>query len=472
VTSRSVAAGARGWRCWLACLLALLAGCASAERTPPTAIVLISIDTLRPDHLNFYGYGRSTSSGIEDVFAGAVVFENAFSTAPWTAPAMASLFTSLHPEQHLVRHGRLGGGVRGSVSEQEMLSSSLTTLAEVLRDHGFATVGFTTNPHLKSELGFAQGFDHYHLLIPGITSARKFAAYTDAKEVRAAIEADGAIPRSYDKLFLWIHLMDPHAPYYRKRPWVNSYAEQAGVSPATLPGQVLKLRDLKAPGLDPEQKEEVVRILYDGEIRFVLDEVRAMIDGLALPRNTLLILVSDHGESLFEHGIFGHSQSLYDPEIRIPLLIKLPGAGREGRHIADPVSILDVMPTVLDFAGIDHSGQQGVSLLPLIAGGSRDAEPRALFAEHVRTLRQLRSIRVGRFKLVVDLVSNGAALYDLETDPGEEHDVSGERPELVAALRAGLDRHVEATLSTGQAPTHEMEPADVELLKELGYSEP
>jgi len=239
-----------------------------------------------------------------------------------------------------------------------------------------------------------------------------------------------------------------------------------------LPGQVLKLRDLKAPGLDPEQKEEVVRILYDGEIRFVLDEIRAIIDGLALPRNTLLILVSDHGESLFEHGIFGHSQSLYDPEIRIPLLIKLPGAGREGRRIADPVSILDVMPTVLDFAGIDHAGQQGVSLLPLIAGGSRDAEPRALFAEHVRTLRQLRSIRVGRFKLVVDLVSDQAALYDLETDPGEEHDVSGERPGLVAALRAGLDRHVEATLSTGQAPTHEMEPADVELLKELGYSEP
>ncbi|MGE4606735.1 MAG: sulfatase [Myxococcota bacterium] len=415
----------------------LVPGCASEPRLPH--VVLISIDTLRPDHLSIYGYGRHTDAPLADMFEAAVVFDNAVSTSSWTAPAMASLITSMLPEQHGITTGRVKGLYVGRPTDAEfqpVLGDSFTTLGEHLEAKGYTTFGISTNPHVSAELGFAQGignFERLRAVDPDPVSGNLYADAVEtnavASRLRERIDASGPV-------FLWIHYVDPHTPYRARLPWLVNYV--VGPTPDLPPSA-------SAPssfvGISPKRqaRRRLLEAYYDAEISFVMQQISELVEQLDLGDHVLFVLTSDHGEAFFEHGYHGHSTNLHETEVRIPLLIRFPEPGPVARRVREPVSIIDIMPTLLDYLGVPIDPQiQGRSLLSL-ARGESDPVPVPVFGNlSRRKTDDFSFVRSGRWKLIRNNRANDLRLYDLDTDPRETDNLVGSEPRIVKELAALL----------------------------------
>ena len=178
------------------------------KKEEPLSVILITIDTLRADHLSCYGYRRNTSPNIDNIAKEGVFFQNAVASSSFTPPSMATIFTSKYPSSHGVKHGVFK---KNKVFNQEVLSDSIQTLAEILKENGYATYGFHTNPHLSKEFGFAQGFDFFN----------QFTFY-DALELNSEILRNKDKIKSGGKYFLWVHYFDPHWPYLKRTPWIKN----------------------------------------------------------------------------------------------------------------------------------------------------------------------------------------------------------------------------------------------------------
>ena len=176
-------------------------------------IVLITIDCLRADHLSCYGYERKTSPNIDNIAAQGIIFKNATSPSSWTVPSMVSLFTSLYPSNHGIVRG-LGWGGKREVQKQDAISDKLTTLPEILKEKGYTTFGVASNIHLGERLGFARGFDYFKCL-----------SYLPAPPVNQTIYAWEEEIKNAEKFFLWVHYIDPHDPYYPRKPWIDDYTK-------------------------------------------------------------------------------------------------------------------------------------------------------------------------------------------------------------------------------------------------------
>jgi arylsulfatase A-like enzyme len=412
-----------------------------------TNVVLYVADTVRADRLGLYGYGRPTSPRLDAFAREAVVFDDAVAQSSWTRPAVASLLTGRWPHQH------------GAVTLMSALRPDLPTLAELLRDRGYATAAFVTNLNVAGRFGFDRGFERFEYL-PERDDRRE--VYVPAPTLHAAALAWLA-ERRERPFFLWLHATDTHAPY---RPPADQAARfrPAGIAPTI--DDTMNLRTLMdRPAVATADNVAYLSGLYDGEIAaldaafgHLLDELRRR----DLDRSTVVVFVSDHGEEFHDHGGLEHGRTLYRELTRVPLLVRLPGGAMGGRRSAAVARHIDLVPTLL---ALLH--QPAPSDLPgrvLLCPPAGDVP--ALMATELAG-RQLVGLARGPWRAVFDESEGRAALYDVTQDPGERRDLAGARPVVV-----GFARQAIARLRLEGEPTAAPTIADPETerrLRALGY---
>lgn len=410
--------------------LALLTSCAR-EAVRPRNLLLLTVDTLRADHLACYGYGRPTSPNLDQLAAQAVLFERAYSVASWTLPSVVSLLTSLYPSAHDCQ------------GDRSALSDAHTTLAEHLAKHGYHTGAVTSHVYLSSQYGLEQGFADFDEEFVHANRKQSHAAVSSPAISDRALAWLEQRARDEAPWFLWLHYFDPHSEYQEHPP--------------------------AAPRMGPGNQG-----LYDAEIAFTdahIGRVLERLEQLGLGEETLVIFSADHGEEFGDHGGAGHRATLYEEVLRVPLLIAHPTL-RPSR-IAQPVSCIDLFPTICELLDLPApSTIQGQSLAPLLRGEA--LEPRALLAE-MRNRNQLDwdALIVGNYKLIYDVTGERKLLYDLALDPKEKRDLAAEQPEMVAQLWSQLQAQIAAArtigAALGEAQPVELTPEDESRLEQLGY---
>jgi arylsulfatase A-like enzyme len=434
-------------------------------------VILISIDTLRADHLGCYGYERKTSPHIDELASDGVAFLNTYASSPWTLPSHISLLTSLHGVNHQVRY------------ENDSMDPSILTLADVLRSYHYYCAALTGGGFVSAKYGFSKGFNSY--------SDEGGVLRQDSAEhlYHAALRW---LEREKDKgFFLFLHTFQPHSPYACPSPYKSMFLEE---------NSRWRHLDLMSylggmPGIFKELPlEERLNIigLYDGEIRYTderfVGPLIAALKDLDLYDRTMIIFTSDHGEEFFEHHGWGHGHSLYDESLKVPLIIKFPGSRFKGDRIPDIVSLVDVFPTVLEELGITRSGFtiDGRSLLPLVTGKEKgDRMFMADVAEHVLASRLPQRVAMNRDKdklilnkqyAPVDLqffafpppVKKAVELYDLARDPEERHNLADEKSHIASQI---IQRIGGITKSASEKKTKKLEMDEdlIKQLKALGY---
>lgn len=422
---------------WAAAALAALVGLGwfgvqrSGLTRPPTSVLLISVDTLRADRLGSYGYAAARTPHIDALAARGLRFSQATTVVPLTLPAHTSLMTATFPPFHGVRDN---GGF--------YVDDAQTTLAEVLHAQGYRTGGFVGAFVLDRRWGIAQGFDHYvddFDLSRFDMTAGLDAAQRPGREVVDAALAWLAQPDPAP-FFAWVHLYDPHSPYAPPEPHRSQF-------PATLQGA------------------------YDGEVAEADTQIGRLVSALrdsGRLDSTLVVVVSDHGEALGEHGEQQHGFFIYDAVTQVPLI--MAGPGIEARVVPEQVRIVDVMPTVLDALHLTGpSAMQGQSLLPLMRGDSLNllAYSETYYPRYHYGWSELTSIRDGQYKFIA---APRRELYDVTADPHETQDLSAAQPQRADAMARAV-RDLAQRLGAAQ-PTQApraVDPETARQLQALGY---
>jgi len=352
-------------------------------------IILISIDTLRADHLSCYGYLRNTSPHIDNLARNGVLFTNTFASSPWTLSSHISLMTSLHTFNH------------GIYYKNQKLNPSIITLAQILRKRGYFCSAFTGGGLVSGIYGFYKGFDSYREDVGAVFHR------DSAERVYQAVSQWLNLNKD-KKFFLFLHTYQPHDPYFSPYPYNSTYlSKHAKWRYINLKGFLGGNRGIYRP-LTSEERQNIID-LYDGEIRYV-DEclIKPLINTLKkldLYDRTMIIFTSDHGEEFFEHGGWEHGHALYNESIKVPLIIKFPFSQFKGRRINKVARLIDIMPTILDMLGLQYSKNNldGKSLIPLIE--NKEKEERTFVSEIGRNILGLRnprriSINKGKYKII------------------------------------------------------------------------
>jgi choline-sulfatase len=407
----------------------VLGSCGSISPPVPKRLnlLLVTIDTLRPDRLGCYGYSKIETPNLDRIARQGVLFENAIAPAPLTAPSHASMMTGVYPTTHKVRN--TGGFV---------LSSSQTTLAKLLQDQGWDTAAFIGSSVLKRRFGLNQGFAVYDDEMP--------TAATGSGQAEPERRADEVVDRAVKWLdaqsgkpfFLWVHVYDPHIPYDPPAPFREKYKDHP----------------------------------YDGEIAYTDQQLGRLFESAgrkSQSANTVTIVLSDHGESFSEHGEYTHGIFLYDSTLRIAFLMA-GGSIPAGVRVKQQARTIDLLPTVLELVGGKAQGGQvttpGTSLVPSFSGkevATAYSYSETLFPKLNMGWAETRAMRTNRWKYIR---APKPELYDLAQDPGETSNViashSAEAQELEAKLTA-------VTGSTDKVAPAAMDPHTLEQLKSLGY---
>jgi arylsulfatase A-like enzyme len=438
-------------------LASVLALASCARETRPPNVILISIDTLRADRLGCYGYTRPTSPFLDRMARAGVLFEDASATSSWTYPSHASMFTGLYP------------GRNGATELKQRVRADVPTLAEWLVDRGYRAAGVVSSS-LFGGYGLERGFERLYHVEPGGPEPSAVTA-----ESIAWLEQ---VNRERPFFFL-VHYLDPHSDYKSlpefEEPFLEPYEGKAtGVSK--------QLFDHVSGFVDftPEDARHLSN-LYDGGVRqqdAELEKLFAYLERSGLLAESVVVLTSDHGEEFLEHGNVLHGLAQYDETVRVPLIVWGPDVPRDVR-VPTPVSLVDVVPTVLDLLGLPAPADiDGRSLRRLWADPEQQRKPRALFIEadmdppgptsRVMVPGDDLAVRKGRWKLVLDPSSDRAELHDLDADPRETRDVAAEHPEIVRDLLGELERFTARRAQQGEAP--ELTAEDLEKLRGLGYA--
>lgn len=490
---------------WVLCLVVLAGTAVACKReTPPVNVILVSIDTLRADRLNAYGYAARQLTPNLDAFArDGVLFERHVASSPWTTPSHLSILTGLNPSRHgvttsfgqLMKHLQHQGRRR-----LDSLPSARLTLAEALTARGYRTAAFAGAPTLAPQIGFSQGFEEYEM------SQQKLNART-FRRVQAWLEAaDRTRP-----FFLFWHTFEVHAPYLRTTflreilpPAEAGRLEEAMAAYAAAPGRRRTRRLEEILEAHGAYTREVCDALYDGGVAWMdayMGQLFASLKRQGLYDRTLIVLTSDHGEELGDRGVVmgkrgrgiynSHGHTMYEELVHVPLIVKLLGQAQAGRRVREVTRAIDVMPTVLDLLGATTATHemQGVSLRPTLDGTAPRHDLISL-SEALAGNEEKKALRTARFKYIVSvaeadverlgrdhLPEHPAAieLYDLSQDPRELNNLLLPRPGARPpdTLVAQLDRALRSTIG-GPAAPRETAPVDQETLeglKALGYIE-
>jgi arylsulfatase A-like enzyme len=432
-----------------------------ADQTRHRNILLVVIDTLRRDAVGVYA-GRSGLTPAMDEFSGrAVVFDRAFSAAPWTCPSMASLFTSLVPERHgMVRHPII------DAEEFVRLPDEATTLAEILSRAGWRTHGLSENPWVSRDFGLAQGFDSFRNLKP-----------EEHRLTDAALQALADFGRT-SSFFLYVHYMDPHTPY---EPPESFRTYRKGTSgERTLQRMLARQPDWWAAlsRVDPTSPHarpllEHLRHRYADEVRWVDSQVGELLEALkkrGLADHTAVAIVSDHGEGFGEHAML-HGYTLFNEELAIPMMLAIPWhASAAGTRFDGLVSTLDLAPTLLQAVGLEPpAGTEG---RPLQLASGEAGPGREFVVSSSAYDRSWAKIRTATHALMIDHSSGTRLLFDLQADPAESRNLIHDQPDAGRKLDETLQCWLEAAASSPLA-RHETEvsPETLDQLRALGYAD-
>ncbi|HSP96095.1 MAG TPA: sulfatase [Candidatus Dormibacteraeota bacterium] len=449
---------------------------AREKQQPPAAagrpnVLLVSIDSLRADHVHAYGYERETTPQLDALARDGTLFRTVVSPTSWTLPAHMTLLTALPPERH------------GVVADGQRLTGDATFLAEVLWRAGYATAGFVSAPYLDAVYGFSQGFDHYDDYTiakrsfddshRGQTSPPLLGIVSDWLRQWAA----GGRQRPF---FAFVHMWDVHYDYTPPPPYDTMFDPDYRGS---VTGEDYENGTQVHPGMDPRDLAHVVA-LYDGEIRYtdhylglLLDQLRA----LGVLDQTIVVVTADHGDEFFEHGRKGHKQALYDESILVPLIIRYPSRVPPAHVVPEQVRLMDVAPTIVALAGLppqadfgtaDVGGYAARDLTPWLTAPAGAAPPALVaYSDLVGDAPvPVASIRTPQLKLIQEQGrARNEELYDLATDPGEHHNLL---PGVVAAapeLRQELADWRTAWAGHQLAEAVALSEAHKERLRALGY---
>lgn len=412
----------------VACLV--LCSCKSLENksAPPLRslnLVVVTIDTLRPDRLHCYGYSAIETPNLDRMAQKGVLFENAVTPTPLTPPSHASIFTGLYPPAHHVRN--TGGFV---------LQSSSTTLAKILQQEGWDTAAFVGSAVLKKLFGFNQGFAVYDDQMPKPDNTQLAREDPERRAGEVVDRARNWLNRQSGKpFFLWVHVFDPHLPY-------------------------------DPPGVF---KEKYKGRLYDGEVAYTDQQLGRLFEALekkSPPQNTIIAVLSDHGESLGEHGEFTHGVFLYDSTLRIAFMLAGPGIP-SGARVRQQVRTIDFLPTVLDLmGGKAPAACPGSSLVPAFSGKSSPtgvAYAETLYPKMNMGWAELRAMRTSRWKYIR---APRPELYDLAQDPGESTNVIERYPAEVQRFEGQMKG---VSGASEKVDTALVDQRTLEQLKSLGY---
>jgi len=424
-------------------------------------VLWIVMDTTRADALSCYGYSRQTTPHIDQVALEGTLYERAFSAAGWTFPSHASMFTGLLPGRH------------GGTAENMYLDESLTTIAEVLASEGYRTSCCSANWYVAPPHNTTQGFQRCVVQLVGegaepsllggrIRSALRLSDYGAARANRLVEGWVDESLASSQPFFIFINYMEVHNDY-GSTPYWRRWLQAPGQGQAALDTP----QDYLAYAVDPtsgtSEGFKLLRALYDGDLTYLDERVGELVDYLrqrGILDDTVLILTSDHGEELGEHGIINHAYEVYNTLLHVPLIIRYPAKFAPGARRAGLVQTIDLFPTLLDLLGIEWQGAiplDGHSLL----GDAPQQGKRYAFAERdisllwldellarqretwkgIKRVRRLKTIQDDSYKYV--WASDGKhELFDLRTDPGEMRNVIDALPEKARELRAVLDARV------------------------------
>lgn len=459
-------------------------------------VLLVILDAVRSDHVGCYGYGRPTTPTLDALAAESVLFEDVISPAIWTLPSHASIFTGTYPSRHRTGFGSF------------LLPSALVTLAEFLREQGYATAGFTSNYYSGPKMGLDRGFDvfsnpnsppfkrasgwqgiPYHLYRRMQREMEKYLLCD-----RGGSRANKLVARwladldANQPFFLFVNYLEAHLPYrppndrlaaiVQNDEDLISYRQVNQDAWSYMVGQVSM----------NEGDFAKLMTLYDAAIRYVDGLLAGLLKILGKQGkldDTLIFVTSDHGEHLGEHQLMDHQYSVYEPLLRVPLVVRFPTALRKAARVGHLVQTLDIFPTVLDVLGISKSAMpqlQGCSLLDrelpdrvalaeYLAPNLEVLERRFPYLDHAPFNRALRSVRCGHHKYIWS--SDGRdELFDLERDPGELHNLIEHQPELAAELRREMESlvgNLEHSESEADSVLAEDDPEVIRRLQDLGY---
>lgn len=401
---------------------------------PPLNVILLSVDTLRPDHLGCSGYTRDTTPFLDSIARKCVIFENVISSAPWTCPGMISLFTGLYPSVH-------GVEARG----QSLLPGTVT-IFDIFKEHGYLVpnIAYLTNIPNFANLGLESKDEQY--LSTASLPGNELLNWI--KEHRR------------DRFLVWYHYRFLHLPYVPKEEYnvfMNDKIKTVLDSPSIKMVQEEAVIPIGTISFSPEEQEAVIA-LYDGQLRELDHFINRLYENMTrwkLHRKTMLVITADHGEELFEHGFIGHASTaihatMFDEVLKIPLILYAPSRLKEGKVIKKQVRQIDIMPTILDIVGLPISDSlHGISLLPLIKDGDKKEIPPAISESNMGGYQStpeqekiiLRSIRTGDWKLICinDGDNQEYQLFNLRQDPCEKRNLVTIEETVASKIKKQLD---------------------------------
>ena len=420
--------------------LALAASCGGKEPDPKPRpdVAVILLDTLRKDFLDVYGEERETAPFLKRLGERSAVFERAYSTSSWTAPATATVMTGLYPQRHGVMLGFNAYGKEANVqgdpegTNLSKLPGEVVTMGELFRGNGYQTFGVASNVNVSAARGFDRGFERFQT-----------AVKADAKKLRDTI-ASWTEERVPDRPAFWyMHLNDVHRPYQKRSPWYE---------------KKFKAND-----------DNISR--YKSEISYVDSVLETMGASLGWNDETIVIVIADHGEEFQDHESTGHRFRLYGELMNVPMMVCAPGLTDEGSRISTAVSLIDVLPTLQDLLGLDgESERDGVSLVPLLRKETLPARP--LFAQRRKPNVEpaIWAVVDDRWKLIFSEDGDRSELFNAVQDPLDQTDLASSRPEVVQRLRGLLE--VARQTKPMAAEQHLMDGGQEmrDHLKEMGYA--
>lgn len=442
--------------------LAAQSGCSASVGEGPPNLVFITIDTLRADRLGAYGYFRNTSPVLDALARESLVFERCFAPMATTFPSHLSLFTSTYPNETGAIANFGSGGKAFQPTDQ------FRTLAQVLRKGGYQTAGFVSAAPLKRSSGIAHGFEVF-------TQPEKHTRRGDRTSAEALQWLDATDDRPF---FLWVHYFDPHWPYAPPPPFSDKFQSSPRLS------AYFEKRVFADPG-ENEADIEAVNNQYDGEVSYVDSEIGKLLDALRAREedweNTVVVVTSDHGEGLYQHGESQHGL-VWNEQLRVALFMRIPG--HAPARIDRVMSVADIVPTLMGLIEIpgEDAFRRQASGVDRLSGEQAEAyifsqESMAPFKNRPRKRRPGYSLTGEAWKFVLG-PEGGKSLYRLVSDPHELEDVSEEYPEVTERLHAILNERLAKQKKKfaryrGEAPDagSDIDPALIEQLRALGYIE-
>jgi arylsulfatase A-like enzyme len=465
---------------------------------PPQGVILVQLDTLRTDHLDVYGYERPTAPNLRRLAEEGALFRHAVTQTSWTKAATPSVLASLYPSTH------------GVHQIPDRLPASATTIAEVYRQAGYATVSFSSVAFTGQLTNLHQGFEELHESESTVGRAGPRGSKTAREYVDRLVDW---LDDHHDvPFFVYLHFFDPHSPYEPNRPFDTMWADPNGRDEYLRQLEVLKKvvadgflaqrgmatrEELQKAGIDPEAFIRYSKDWYDGSIRGMDTEIGRLVErlsNLGLADRTAIAFYADHGEEFHDHGRMWHGQSVYGEMIRVPLIFWAPGRVAKGLKIEEPAQLIDVMPTLLDLSGLrSPETAQGQSLRSLLVAGGAGGQvaagggfqKRPVIAEKhplgtgtdFPNVAESYAIMDGGFKLIHNVVRPEGKpefeLFDFYKDPLDQRNIAAENPEVVGRLTKLLfsfrQMAGKARLKSDDEATKGMTREQLEHLRSLGY---